>query len=135
MPTGAKWDKKGLPIRGFALQKFRQQSRIVNMSELPLELLALAIELIRQALEKEHPKDEFLEFRCIHLARQDVGGLEKEGFKLTEGDFFVLQLRYLTLEGGSAAHRHLGRGHSFGRETSVDPNFSMPRQGQKNYRS
>ena len=87
------------------------------MSELPLELLALAIELIRQALEEEHPKDEFLELRRIHLAAQDVGGLEEEGFKLTEGDFFVLQLRYLTLEGGSAAHRHLGRRHSFGRET------------------
>ena len=87
------------------------------MRELLLKLLTLAIELIRQALEKEHPKDEFLEFRRIHLAAQDVGGLKEEILKLAEGDFFVLQLQYLTLEGGSAAHRHLGRGHSFGRET------------------
>ena len=76
------------------------------MRELLLKLLALAIELIRQALEKEHPKDKFLKCRRIHLAAQDVGGFEEESFKLTKGDFFVLQLRYLTLESGSAAHRH-----------------------------
>ena len=79
------------------------------MGELPLELLTLTIELIRQALEKEHSKDEFLKFGRIHLAAQDVGRFEEEGFKLTEGDFFVLQLRYLTCENGVADYPTLRR--------------------------
>ena len=87
------------------------------MRELLLKLLTLAIELIRQALEKEHPKDEFLEFRRIHLAAQDVGGLKEEILKLAEGDFFVLQLQYLTFKNSSAARRHLQRENSFVRET------------------
>jgi hypothetical protein len=48
--------------------------------------LALEVELVGQALQEQHAEDEFLELRGIHLAAQDVGGLEQEGFELGEGD-------------------------------------------------
>ena len=59
------------------------------------QLFAFAVELVRQALDEQHAEDEFLEFRGIHLATQDVGGLEQEGFELCEGDFFLLQVSIL----------------------------------------
>jgi hypothetical protein len=46
------------------------------------QLLALPVEFIRQALEEEHAEDEFLELGGIHLAAQDVRGLEKKAFEL-----------------------------------------------------
>ena len=54
------------------------------------ELLALAVELVGEALEEQHAEDEFLELGGVHLAAQDVGGLEKKAFELGEGDFFVV---------------------------------------------
>ena len=59
------------------------------------ELLALAVKLVGEALEEEHAEDEFLELRGVHLAPQDIGGFEKEGFELGEGDFFSGQNSFL----------------------------------------
>ena len=39
-------------------------------------LLPLAVEFVRKALEKEHPENEFLELRGVHLAAQNIGRLE-----------------------------------------------------------
>ena len=52
-------------------------------------MLALAVEFVGQALQEEHAEDEFLELGGVHLAAQDVGGLEEEAFELGEGDLFV----------------------------------------------
>jgi len=52
----------------------------------------LCVELIRQALEELHAEDELLELGGIHLAAQNVGGLEQKGFKLGEGSFFFFHL-------------------------------------------
>jgi hypothetical protein len=41
-------------------------------------LLALAVKLIRQAPQEKHPEDELLEFGGVHLAAQNIGGLEQE---------------------------------------------------------
>ena len=41
-----------------------------------------AVELVGQALEEQQAEDEFLELGRIHLAAQDVRGLEEEGFEL-----------------------------------------------------
>ena len=46
------------------------------------QLLALAIKLVGKTLDEKHPEDEFPELRSVHLAAQDVGGLEKECFEL-----------------------------------------------------
>ncbi len=40
------------------------------------EFLSLEIELVGQTLDEEHPKDEFLELGSVHLAPEDVHGLE-----------------------------------------------------------
>jgi len=43
------------------------------MSEVLLaELLALAVEFIREALQEQHAKDEFLELRGVHLAAENI---------------------------------------------------------------
>ena len=62
------------------------------------KMLALAVEFIGEALEEQHAEDEFLELGGVHLAAQDVGGLEQETFELRERDFFaghvVLRLNF-----------------------------------------
>jgi len=40
------------------------------------DLLALAVELVRKALDKEHSENKFLELRGIHFAAQNIGRLE-----------------------------------------------------------
>jgi len=57
--------------------------------------LELAIKLIRQTLEEQHSEDELLELRGIHLAAQDVSGLQKKRFKLGYCDFFSGQDGFL----------------------------------------
>ncbi len=42
------------------------------------QLLALEVELVREALEEQHTKDEFFELRGVHLAPQNIGGLEEK---------------------------------------------------------
>ena len=61
------------------------------------ELLALAVELVGEPLQEQHSEDEFLELGGVHLAAQDVGGLEEEGFELGEGDLLLghREFRYI----------------------------------------
>jgi hypothetical protein len=87
--SGRGRDEEGLAVGGLVFQQLldQQLGLIFQMGEVfPAQLLALAVELVGQALEEEHAEDEFLELRGVHLAAQDVGGLEEEGFELGEGD-------------------------------------------------
>jgi hypothetical protein len=59
------------------------------------QLLALAIKLVGKTLDEKHPEDEFPELRSVHLAAQDVGGLEKEAFKLGKRDFLACHVTAL----------------------------------------
>ena len=90
MPPCAHRNKEGLAKGGLVFQQFLDQLGLVfEMGEVLLaQLLALAVELVGQALQKEHPEDEFLELRSVHLAAQDIRGFEEEGFELGEGDLF-----------------------------------------------
>jgi len=45
-----------------------------------MQLLALAVKLVGESLQKEHAEDEFLELRGVHLAAQYVRGFEEKGF-------------------------------------------------------
>ena len=59
------------------------------MRKVPLaELFPFPVELVGQAFQEQHPEDELLELRGVHLTAQDVGGFEQEGFELGQGDFF-----------------------------------------------
>ena len=49
------------------------------------DLLAALVEHVGAALEEQHAEDVFLELRGVHLAAQDVGGLEEVAFELGEG--------------------------------------------------
>ncbi len=88
MPAGADRHEEGLAVGGLVFEQIGQQLR-VQVGEVLPDGGAFQLELIGQALEEEHAEDEFLELRGIHLAAQDVGRLEKEGFELGEGDFFA----------------------------------------------
>ncbi|MCY1300798.1 hypothetical protein D9M70_503790 [compost metagenome] len=48
------------------------------------DLLVALLEYVGAALEKQHAEDVFLELRCIHLAAQNVGGLEQVAFQLLQ---------------------------------------------------
>ena len=80
MPAGAHRNEKRLAIGGLVFQQFLNQLGLVfQMGEILLaQLLALAVELVREALQKQHPEDEFFEFRGIHLTTQDVCGFEQK---------------------------------------------------------
>ena len=94
MPAGAHGNKEGLAVGGLVLQQFLDEIRLIlQMGEIFLaQLLALAVELIGEALEEEHAEDEFLELRGIHLAAKNIGGFKEKGFELGEGDFFSGQI-------------------------------------------
>ena len=93
VPAGANRDEKGLAVRSLVLQQLLEQFRFVLevCKVLLAELLPLAVELIRKPLQKQHPEDELLELRGVHLAAQDVRGLEEEGLELGEGDLVSAQ--------------------------------------------
>jgi hypothetical protein len=57
------------------------------------EIFTLKVEIVRMAFQEEHPEDKFVEFRSIHLATQNVGGLKKEAFELGKGDLFAVHIR------------------------------------------
>ncbi len=46
------------------------------MGKVLFDLLLLEVKLIRQPLEEQHPKDEFLVLRRFHLAAQNISGFE-----------------------------------------------------------
>ncbi|MCY1460806.1 hypothetical protein D9M71_783950 [compost metagenome] len=48
------------------------------------DLLVALLEYVGAALEKQHAEDVFLELRGIHLAAQNVGGLEQVAFQLLQ---------------------------------------------------
>gem|GEM_PF-7066045 len=97
MPAGAHGDEKGRAVRGLVFKQFFDEFKLVfQVGEVSVaQLFSLAVEFIAEALEEEHSEDEFLELRGIHLAPQDVGGLEEKRFELGEGDFFSGQERFL----------------------------------------
>ena len=93
MPTGANRHKEGLTVGGLVLQEFFNKRRlflevcIVSAAK----LLPFPVELVRQPLDEQHPKDELLELGSVHLAAQDVRSLQEEGLKLREGYLFGVQ--------------------------------------------
>ena len=51
-------------------------------------MFTFTVELVGQPFQEQQPEDKLLELRSIHLAAQNVGGFEQEGFELSQGDFF-----------------------------------------------
>ena len=90
MPAGADRNEEGLAVGGLVFQQLLDKVGLIfKMGKVFLaQLLALAVELVGEALEEEHAEDEFLELRGIHLAAQNIGGLEEKRFELGKGDFF-----------------------------------------------
>ena len=80
MPAGADGHEEGLAVGGLVFQEILDKVGLVfQVGEVLLaELLALAVELVGEALEEEQAEDEFLELRGVHLAAEDVGGFEKK---------------------------------------------------------
>ena len=91
VPTGSYGNKESLSVRNFLFKQLGDQVRLVLIVRegLHTELLAFAVELVGEPLQEQHTEDELLELRGVHLAAQDVGGLQKEGLKLGEGDLFL----------------------------------------------
>ena len=99
MPAGADGHEECFAVGGLVFEQLLQQSGVGDVGEILLaQLLALAVEFIRQPLEEQHAEDEFLELGGIHLAAQDVGGLEQEAFELGERDFFADFISFFWLE-------------------------------------
>ena len=92
MPAGSEGDKERLAVGGLVFEQLSNEVRLVSeVCEGSLaELLAFAVELIRQPLQEQHAEYEFLELRGIHLAAQDIGSLQEEGFELGESDLLLI---------------------------------------------
>ncbi len=69
---------------------FQQQLNLGCCMALGLQLRAhggaVGIELVGHALEEQHAEDVFLVLGGIHLAAQDVAGLEQQVFEFGEGE-------------------------------------------------
>ena len=89
MPAGSDRDKESLAVGCLVFEQLGDEIRLVfEVCEgLLVELLAFTVELVGKPLQEQHAEDELLEFRGVHLAAQDVGGLQEEGLELGEGDF------------------------------------------------
>jgi len=46
------------------------------------KIFPLTVKLVGKALQEEQAENEFLELRGIHLAAQNIGGLEEKRFQL-----------------------------------------------------
>ena len=94
VPAGSDGDKEGLAVGCLVFEQLGDEIRLVfEVCEgLLAELLAFAVELVGEPLQEQHAEDELLELRGVHLAAQDVGGFQKEGLELGEGDFFLFHL-------------------------------------------
>ena len=94
VPACSHGHKEGLAEGCLVFEQLGDEIRLVfEVCEgLLSELLAFAVELIRKPLQEQHAKDELLEFRGVHLAAQDVGGLQEEGLELGERDFLLFHL-------------------------------------------
>ena len=70
MSAGGRRNEEGLAVGGLVFQQLLDEIGLVlQMGEIFLsQLLALAVELVGEALEEQHAEDEFLKFRGIHLA-------------------------------------------------------------------
>ncbi len=51
--------------------------------------LPVAFELVAQPFEEEHAEDVLFVLRGVHVAAQDVAGLEEQAFQAGEGEFVV----------------------------------------------
>ena len=91
VPAGSDGDKEGFAVGCLVFEQLGDEIRLVfEVCEgLLAELLASAVELIGEPLQEQHAEDEFLKLRGVHLAAQDVGGLQEEGLELGEGDFLL----------------------------------------------
>ena len=111
VPAGADGYEEGFDRRSLVFQQFRQQFGLVlEVGKVLLaELLALAVELVGEPLQEQHSEDEFLELGGVHLAAQDVGGLEEEGFELGEGDLLLGHREFRSIIFGKPAAPHGGQ--------------------------
>ena len=94
VPTGSDGDKEGLSVGSLILKQFGDKIRLVlEVREGSIaKLLAFAVELVGEPLQEQHAEDELLELRGVHLAAQDICGLEEKRLELGEGDFLLFQL-------------------------------------------
>ena len=121
VPAGARRHVEGVAVGGLVLQHFGQQRGPVReMGVVPFaQLRALAVELVGEAFEEQHPEDELLELGGVHLAAQDVRGPEEEGFELGEGDLLAGH-RPDCLNAGTASVCAAKADSTFPRATTVD---------------
>ncbi len=99
VPAGARRHEEGVPVGGLVIEQLVQQRGLVLQVGIGggAQDGPLAVELVRQALDEQHAEDEFLELAGVHLAAQDVGGLEEEALQLGEGDLVLLHVRITPL--------------------------------------
>ena len=97
VPAGSDGDKESLAVGCLVFEQLGDEVRLVfEVCEgLLAELFAFAVELIGEPLQEQHAENEFLKLRGVHLAAQDVGGLQEEGLKLGEGDLLLFQFPVL----------------------------------------
>ena len=77
MPAGAHGHKESIAVGGLVFEELAEKLGLAGKVCVILpDGLALAVELVGEALQEEHAEDEFLELGGIHLSAQDVGGLE-----------------------------------------------------------
>ena len=91
MPAGSHRDKEGLAEGCLVFEQLGDEIRLVfeACEGLLSELLTFAVELVGEPLQEQHAEDELLKLRGVHLAAQEVGGLQEEGLELGEGDFLL----------------------------------------------
>lgn len=83
--------RRGRHVEGLAVPAFqfgamcRLGRSLAGDNLLRDDLFAALVEHIGTALEEQHAEDVFLELRGVHLAAQDVGGLEQVAFQLRKG--------------------------------------------------
>ena len=80
VPARADGHEEGLGVgREVFGNSLEEVGLVLEMSVIVvLQMLALAVEFVLQALQEQHAEDEFLELGGIHLTAEDVSGLEEE---------------------------------------------------------
>ena len=100
VPAGSNGDKESLAVGCLVFEQLGDEIRLVFevCEALLAELVTFAVELVGQPLQEQHAEDELLKLRGVHLAAQDVGGLQEEELELGKGDLLLFhRLPPLTL--------------------------------------
>jgi hypothetical protein len=89
-------------------------------------IFSALLEHVGAALQEQHPEDVFLELGGIHLAAQDVGGLEQVAFQLWEGQGHGWKVALARNDPSMARAEGDGSGQSFAGLSSTTFSTSIP---------